>query len=307
MDAWVVVGAAVAALGGLSVGLELSRPAESAYGASDDYPDTETRLENNESTIRSLARWRPVRFAARRRDSSIRSLLDKHGNPDGVNPAQYVAMELLYGVAFALGAAVSSLVVAFLIFGGVTGVGPLAIAAVAVLGSIPAGGWYVRRRTEKRTVRASKIVDKTLYELIELVATFMGDANLPPREAFLRTARYLTVPELVEQVSYVAADVNSGVSFEDSLWNFRRRVPTENVMSFCGKLIAATREGSIQVSEFVKDAETQREAAVLEIKERAQTTQIVSVLVIMFGFMVSALAAFGYPMVAAMLSEGGGV
>lgn len=276
----------------------------SAYAISDNYTDSETALKQNESLIRGLANNSTFRRAAKKSANKSALILEESGNPERLNPYQFLAQQAIYAITFFLfgGFVGASFAV---VLGTESGVAVVVIAIAVAAGGALLGPYYAIQRIKKRSKQVVKGTESYLFELMELIAAFMGDGALPARDAFVRSAPYLTNPHLAEEVDRVVSELGDGTPFTDAMINMRTRIPTTNVISFCNKMIVANLEGTLSAEELVADAKALRADRVTIIKNRAQTAQTISLLVILVGFGVSATVAFFWPVIQQVVTGDG--
>ena len=82
--------------------LTRKRVVTSSFRDDDGYVDTDTALANNESTIRTIAKWRLFRRLGEKSRYRDEELLNRYGNPEQLNPAQFLAQKALFSATFAI-------------------------------------------------------------------------------------------------------------------------------------------------------------------------------------------------------------
>ena len=193
-----------------------------------------------------------------RNNSKVQELLVRSGNPWNIQPEEYFGIRLLSGAA------------------GFT-VAMVMVMIEALPATIPYPGWlaigtglgaYVPKvLLDKERGKRKKAAQKGLPEALDLmVITLNSGMNFGP--ALAEVVQRLPEGLVRDELTRVSADLRAGRSLDESLLDFARRAPSDEVESFCKAVVQAERLGADVAETLGDQSETARAAYEAALDER---------------------------------------
>lgn len=210
-------------------------------------------------TVRNFLPQTPMSALIKARNNSKTiELLVRSGNPWGIQPEEFFGLRILAAIA-GLGA------------GLLLSVAGLLPSLLPVYGWMAAGalvGSYLPKvRLDSAKGKRRKAAQKGLPEALDLmVITLNAGANFAP--ALAEVVDRLPAGIIKDELSRVSTDLRAGKTLEQSLTDFARRAPSDEVESFCKAVVQAERLGA-DVSDTLKaQAEAARQSYEASLDER---------------------------------------
>ena len=214
--------------------------------------------------VRNFLPQTPMSALVKARNSTkIQELLVRSGNPWNIQPEEYLGVQIF--------AAVAGFFVTFLLY--VSGMlesiqssVPLPPWAFLVIGSLI--GSYVPKVLLDRAKGARvKEARRGLPEALDLmVITLNAGMNFGP--ALAEVVKRLPEGLIKEELTRVSLDIRAGRGLKDSLLDFARRAPSDEVESFCKAVVTAEDLGADVTDILTAQSESARQAYEASLDEK---------------------------------------
>lgn len=209
-----------------------------------------------------------------RNNSKVQELLVRSGNPWNIQPEEFFGIRVLSGAAgFALA---MIMVLVEMLPSMIPFPGWLAIGAGV-------GAYVPKVLLDKERGKRKKAAQKGLPEALDLmVITLNSGMNFGP--ALAEVVQRLPEGLVRDELTRVSADLRAGRSLEESLLDFARRAPSDEVESFCKAVVQAERLGADVAETLTDQSETARAAYEATLDERIgklPTTLFIPILLLM--------------------------
>jgi tight adherence protein C len=218
-------------------------------------------LRDNQSwaQVEPLVRWLGVRVGGALSDEQYLSLdrkLSLAGDFLGLTPEEYVALSLL---------SMMGGVIVGLLFGTVTGIGPLLAVIVGPVGAM-LPYLAVSDAAEKRI----RQINRGLPYVIDLMALAMSAGQDFPG-AVRQVVEKSSDPNdaLVEEFALILQELSLGITRKQALEGFARRAPSESVAEFVGAVVQAEDRGNPVASVLQVQASVSRVRRTVRAEENA--------------------------------------